>query len=128
MVFPEESFNDFLRHELRWAIGLRNVRPWGYVGLLLTFGLPWTILAAWLAPSLSIAMAYAMGYLVLRCTQVALAGIWGLSDSVTKSAWWLTPLRDALNFVVWIAGFFTSTIVWRGIPYRVKKGLLVPVN
>jgi ceramide glucosyltransferase len=46
MVFAPETFGTYLRHELRWAIGLRNVRPAGYVGLLFTFGLPWTIVAA----------------------------------------------------------------------------------
>jgi len=48
MVLPDESFGEFLKHELRWSIGLRNVRPVGYVGMLLTHGLPWTLLAvAW---------------------------------------------------------------------------------
>src|SRR5260370_13644595 len=46
MVFPKENVGEFLRHELRWAIGLRNVRPAGYVGTILTQGLPWAIAAA----------------------------------------------------------------------------------
>ena len=45
MVFAPETFGQFLQHELRWAIGLRNVRPAGYVGLLFTFGFPWTVAA-----------------------------------------------------------------------------------
>ena len=128
MVFPRESFSAYLRHELRWAIGLRNVRPAGYVGLLLTYGLPWSILAAAIAPSGAVALAYLVAYLVLRCIQVWLAGAWGLNDAITRRSWWLVPLRDAVNFLVWIAGFFTSRITWRGIPYRVEKGLLVPVS
>lgn len=128
MVFPSESFSAYLRHELRWAIGLRNVRPAGYIGLLLTYGLPWSILAAAVAPSRGAALAYLVAYLVLRWAQVWLAGVWGLNDPVTRRSWWLAPFRDALNFLVWIAGFFTSRITWRGIPYRVEKGLLVPVS
>lgn len=128
MVFPRESFATYLRHELRWAIGLRNVRPAGYVGLFLTFGLPWTVLAAAIAPSPACALGYVTAYLVLRLGQVWLTGAWGLNDSVTRRSWWLTPFRDALNFLVWIAGFFTSKIVWRGIPYRVQKGQLVPIT
>ena len=126
MVFPRESFATYLRHELRWAIGLRNVRPAGYVGLLLTYGLPWALLSAAIAPSVSLASAYVIAYLVLRYSQVWLTGAWGLDDPVTRRSWWLVPFRDAINFLVWIAGFFTSRITWRGIPYRVKKGLLVP--
>src|SRR5260370_20147018 len=46
MGFPKENGSEFLRHELRWAIGLRNVRPAGYVGMIFTQGLPWAIAAA----------------------------------------------------------------------------------
>ncbi|MBZ5539779.1 MAG: hypothetical protein LAN61_04565 [Acidobacteriia bacterium] len=55
-------------------------------------------------------------------------GVWGLDDPVTRKSLWLVPLRDALNFAVWIAGFFTSKIRWRGLEFRVQKGLLVPVQ
>ncbi|GAC1633717.1 MAG: bacteriohopanetetrol glucosamine biosynthesis glycosyltransferase HpnI [Candidatus Acidiferrum sp.] len=128
MVFPRESFADYLRHELRWAIGLRNVRPGGYWGLLFTFGLPWTIVAILLAPTSGCAIGYAASYLTLRLFQVWLIGVWGLNDPVTRKSWWLTPVRDAINFVVWLAGFFTSQIKWRGVKYKVKRGnKLVPV-
>ncbi|MGH9743923.1 MAG: glycosyltransferase, partial [Candidatus Acidiferrum sp.] len=42
MVLPDECFREFLKHELRWSIGLRNVRPLGYLGMIFTHGLPWT--------------------------------------------------------------------------------------
>jgi ceramide glucosyltransferase len=128
MVYPRESLGDFLRHELRWAIGLRNVRPLGYVGLLLTFGFPWTVLAMILAPTAWCAAGYALSYLLLRLGQVWITGAWGLNDKVTRRSWWMVPFRDAVNFLVWLAGFFTSTITWRGVPYRVRKGLLIPLT
>lgn len=128
MVFPRESMKEYLQHELRWAIGLRNVRPAGYVGLLMTFGLPWAVLAAALAPSGALAVGYLGAYLALRLLLVWTVGVWGLCDLVTRRSLWLVPLRDAINFAVWIAGFFASKIRWRGIEYRVKKGLLVPVR
>jgi len=127
MVFPRESFRTYLRHELRWAIGLRSVRPSGYWGLLFTFGLPWTVLAVAVAPTFGCAAGYAATYLLLRLTLVLLIGIWGLNDPATRKFWWLTPFRDAINFLVWFAGFFTNQIEWRGIKYKVKKGnKLVP--
>src|SRR5216683_2880912 len=106
MVFAPESFGQYLRHELRWAIGLRNVRPAGYVGLVLTFGLPWTALAVLFAPTAACSAGYAAAYLFLRLGQVWLTGGWGLKDPVTRKSWWLTPLRDLVNFLVWVAGFF----------------------
>jgi ceramide glucosyltransferase len=122
MIFPKENFVTYLRHELRWAIGLRSVRPAGYLGLLFTFGLPWTLLTVAFAPSAGCALGYVTVYLLLRLAQVSLIGIWGLDDSVTRKFLWLVPFRDAINFAVWIAGFFTSEIEWRGIKYKVKKG------
>jgi ceramide glucosyltransferase len=128
MVFPEETFGEYLRHEMRWSIGLRNVRPAGYVGLALTFGLPWAVLAALAAPSAAIAAAYVLAYLVLRPVQVWAAGAWALGDPVTRKSWWLAPLRDLVSFVVWIAGFFSDRVTWRGVEYHVRRGLLVPAT
>src|SRR5258707_1727560 len=128
MIFAPESFEQYLRHELRWAIGLKNVRPAGYFGLLFTFGLPWTIAAVAFAPTIGCAIAYTTAYLLLRFGQVWLIGAWGLNDPVTRKSWWLTPFRDLVNFLVWIAGFFNDRIEWRGVSYRVKKGMLEPVS
>ncbi|MBZ5645712.1 MAG: bacteriohopanetetrol glucosamine biosynthesis glycosyltransferase HpnI [Acidobacteriia bacterium] len=128
MVFPRETIGEYLRHEMRWSIGLRNVRPAGYIGLALTFGLPWAVLAAAVAPSAGIAAAYLLAYLALRLTQVWTSGAWGLDDPVTRKSLWLVPLRDAVSFVVWVAGFFSDKVTWRGRQYRVKRGLLVPLT
>ncbi len=128
MMYPRSTMRDFFQHELRWAIGLRNVRPSGYAGLLLTFGFPWAILAASVAPSRGLGGAYLASYFVLRLVLVWTIGMWGLHDEVTRKSWWLVPLRDLLNFGVWVAGFFTNKIIWRGLEYRVEKGLLIPLK
>ena len=127
MVFPKETIREYLRHELRWAIGLRNVRPAGYFGLALTFGMPWAVLAAVASPSLGIAAGYLLAYMVLRLGQTWAAGVWGLDDPLTRKNLWLVPLRDALNFAVWTTGCFSSKIKWRGLEFHVKKGLLIPL-
>jgi ceramide glucosyltransferase len=129
MVLPDESFGEFLKHELRWSIGLRNVRPVGYVGMLLTHGLPWTLLAVALATASgwgSVAIAYVVAYLILRLGVVWTTAVWGLGDSQIAGKLWLVPLHDAISFVVWVGGFFSNKIVWRGSVYRVRKGLLIP--
>ena len=40
-----------------------------------------------------------------------------LRDRLTLRLWWLVPLQDVLSFLVWIAGFFGNTILWRGRKY-----------
>lgn len=128
MVYPCESLRQFFRHELRWTIGLRNVRPGGHAALAFTFGLPWTMLAMLVAPSSALAGAYAFAYLALRSVVYLTVGIWGLQDPVVRKNWWLVPLRDAINFCVWVASFFSSQICWRGLNFRVSKGLLIPLE
>jgi ceramide glucosyltransferase len=128
MVYGPETLGQFLRHELRWTIGLRSVRPVGHVAMIFTFGLPWTILAAALAPSTFLAVLCLLAYLLLRISVYVTVGVWGLKDSVVRRAWWLAPLRDAANFGVWLASFFSSRFSWRGVEYQVKNGLLIPIS
>lgn len=128
MVYPREGLLQFLRHELRWSIGLRNVRPGGHAAIGFTFGLPWTILAAAVAPSAAVAMFYVLAYLILRSVVYLTVGVWGLEDAVVKRNWWLAPLRDMANFGVWVASFFTNHICWRGLDFRVTKGRLIPLK
>jgi ceramide glucosyltransferase len=131
MVFPKQSFGEFLRHEMRWAIGLRNVRPAGYAGMVFTHGLPWAILAAGVALAsgwTGLAAAYIAAYLVLRVGLAYAAGVWGLGDRNIAAKLWLVPVRDAISALVWFAGFFTDRIRWRGLEYRVRNRLLEPVR
>jgi ceramide glucosyltransferase len=131
MVFPKQSFSQFLIHELRWAIGLRNVRPVGYAGMIFAHGLPWTILAASVAAAsgwAGIAVVYVAAYLIMRIGLAYAAGVWGLRDHKIASKLWLAPVRDAVSAAVWFAGFFTDRIQWRGLEYRVRNRLLEPVG
>jgi ceramide glucosyltransferase len=131
MVFPEETFSDFLRHELRWAIGLRNVRPAGYAGMIFTHGLPWAILAASVAAATGwtgLAVFYLAAYVILRIGVAYAAGVWGLGDRTMTAKLWLAPVRDAVSAAVWFAGFFTDKILWRGLEYRVRDRLLQPAG
>jgi ceramide glucosyltransferase len=131
VVFPEETFQELYRDELRWAIGLRNVRPAAYAGMIFTHGLPWALLAAIVAAAAGwrgIAAAYLAAYLILRIGMAWAAGVWGLRDRTIGGKLWLLPLRDAISAVVWVMGFFSDRIRWRGSEFRVKNGLLTAIG
>ena len=130
MVFAKETIAQYFRHELRWSIGLKNVRPTAYRWLALTHGLPWALLAAALAARAGwegIAAAHLFAYLLLRLVLAWTTGTWGLGDFGAWKKLWLVPLHDAVNFVAWVGGFFSDRILWRGLAYRVKDGQLFPM-
>jgi ceramide glucosyltransferase len=128
MVFPEETLSDFLKHELRWQIQLKNLRRLGYPAMFLTFGFAWSLLVGVLVPSWKIAAAYFLAYFTLRLTLAWVAGVWGLRDPVVKSNLWLVPVRDALNLCVYIASFFSNEVEWRGARYRVCGRSMIPLE
>jgi ceramide glucosyltransferase len=127
MAFPSQTLSAYLRHELRWAIGIRNIRPGGHFGMLFTHGLPWAIAAACVAPSAVIAVAYLAGYFVLRFAMAWAVGVWGLRDPVLRRRIWLLPMRDLLSFFVWLASFGMNRIEWRGSSFTLEKGRMIPV-
>ena len=130
MVLPMETLREYFRHELRWSIGLKSVRPLGYWGLIFTHGLPWALLGAGVALRIGsppLAVSYLLAYLILRVGVTWTTGSWGLGDRRLSKILWLVPIRDSISFVVWIAAFFSDEISWRGLGYHVRRGLLFPI-
>ena len=120
-----ETLASYFRHQFRWCVSTRHSRPWGHFGLVLTHGLPWSIAAAAVAPSLTMAMAFPCAYLALRWAVAWSVGIAGLGDGVVRRKWWLVPVRDAVAFAVWTASLFSNRIDWRGRQFELRSGRLV---
>jgi ceramide glucosyltransferase len=125
MQFPSESLGSHLRHELRWIAGIRHNRPGGHLGLLLTQGLPWAVLAALLAPHGAVAAAWLGAYLAVRLGSGYVIGVWGLDDPVVRRKLWLLPFYDLLAFFTWLASFVMNRIEWRGAFFTLEHGRLV---
>jgi len=128
IVYPHETLADAFRHQIRWNLSIRFSRPAGHLGLILTQGLPWALLAALVAPSAGIAAGYLAGYALLRATMAWVIGVRGMGDSLVRRRMWILPLRDAFAFVVWLASFFPQRIHWRDREFRVRKKRLVPLT
>jgi ceramide glucosyltransferase len=126
-MYPAQTPTSFWSHQMRWARTIRLLRPWSYAGLLLTHGLPWTLLAALVAPARWMAASYLVAYAVLRLTMAWTVGVWGVRDDVLRKKIWLVPLRDAFYFVIWLAGFGSNRITWGNDEYLVRDGQMVPV-
>jgi ceramide glucosyltransferase len=126
-MYTAQTLRGFWEHQLRWARTVRLCRPLSYLGLLVTQGLPWTILAALLAPAGWIASTYLAAYVVLRSGVAWTVGVWGVGDQVLRRNLWLVPARDAIYFVVWLASFGSNRIRWGPIEYAVRNGRMVPI-
>jgi ceramide glucosyltransferase len=127
VVYPRETFAEAFRHQVRWNLSIRSSRPKGHLGLIFTQGLPWAILAALLAPSTAVALAYVAAYVVLRSEMARTVGVWGMQDRELRARLGLLPVRDAFAFVVWLASFFPQRIHWRGKEFYIRERRLVTV-
>lgn len=127
-TYPAQTARSFWEHQMRWARTVRLCRPASYVGLLLTHGLPWALLAAAVAPARWIGGAYLCGYLVLRMAMAWTVGVWGVGDEVLRRRLWLVPLRDAMQFAIWLASFASNRVVWGGVEYKIRQGRMLAVE
>jgi ceramide glucosyltransferase len=121
------SFGDLFLKRLRWIVVMRHMRPFGHFGLVFTWGLPWSLLALLLAPSLSVGAAFVAAYLSLRVAMTVLMEGWGLRQTVSWRSLAFIPVWDAMAFAIWLASFTRSTIRWRDHDYFIRNGELVPV-
>jgi ceramide glucosyltransferase len=124
-VYPRETFAEAFRHQVRWNLSIRYSRPAGHLGLIFTQGLPWTILAAILAPSTDLALVYLVAYLGLRIEMARAVGVWGMEDRALRAKLAMLPARDAFTFIVWLASFFPQRIHWRGKEFYVREKRLI---
>lgn len=126
-MYPAQTARGFWDHQLRWARTVRLCRPLSYIGLLFTQGLPWVVLACFVAPVKWIAGVYVLAYLILRLAMAWTVGVWGVSDEVLRRRIWLVPLRDAIHFAVWLASFGSNRVKWGSEEYVIRRGQMVPV-
>jgi ceramide glucosyltransferase len=122
------SLRDLFHKRLRWIVVMRHMRPWGHLGLLLTQGLPWSLAAIAIHPSVEVAAGYLGAYLGLRFAMTWMVGIWGLRQGTLWKKLPLIPVWDALAFLIWLTSFSRNSIRWRDGEYYIRDGRLVPVN
>ncbi|HUZ05449.1 MAG TPA: glycosyltransferase, partial [Acidobacteriaceae bacterium] len=125
---PAYRFRQFFDHQLRWARNLRDVRPGGYWGLLITFGLPWA-LGNVLATGASFSSLILLSLMVLARIGLALSvGVSLLHDRCVPRDLWLLPLRDCMALGIWFWSFADDHIEWRGERFLLHHGKLTRAN
>ncbi len=121
---PAYRWRGFLEHQLRWFRTVRDSRPWGYAGLVFTFGQVWAALNV-VASGMSLVSLWLLVLsFFLRLALAGAVGVNVLGDTQVLANFWLLPVRDVVAMGLWVAGFAGDTIVWRGERFAVKDGKL----
>lgn len=125
---PPYSVGECVKHQLRWARGIRHCRPGGYAGLIFTFGLPWALLALAFSSAAAWAWELLVVILVSRLAVAVMVGKKVLGDDQVVGLVWLVPVRDIFGLFIWITSFAGRTVAWRGDSFYLKDGKLVRIG
>jgi ceramide glucosyltransferase len=120
-VLAPTKFLAMIRHQTRWARSTRMSRPFGYLGLVLTYGTALALLNAAVDRCSTQSVLFLCFTLSLRLVVAWLIGVHWLGDGVLKRYFWLIPLRDVLSPVIWILGLAGKRVEWRGRTFRVLR-------
>jgi ceramide glucosyltransferase len=123
------DFKKSIAHQQSWATSTRFSRPLGHLGELLTYAVPYGLLAlAVLGASGHLALGLALVAItilnrVLLCLLVAGCVV---RDRAAFRKAWLYPLRDFMGFCFWLRSYFGSRrLRYRGDLYELlSKGRL----
>jgi ceramide glucosyltransferase len=119
---PAYDFGGFFDHQLRWARSTRDSRRWGYVGLGITYCIPWAVLNC-IASGFALWSFSLLSLVLLARVSVALSvGVGLLRDEQVLRDIWLLPLRDFFGLAFWAWSFASDTVVWRGERFQLRHG------
>ncbi len=127
-LLPADSWRTMIQHQFRWVRSAAGSRPKGHFGLILTYGLPFVVLALAVAPGSHAVWALAATWLFLRLLSAWIAGVYVLGDPTLRRNLLLVPARDLLSVALWVASFFFKRITWKGRQYRMEKGKMVALG
>ncbi len=116
------AFKSSIAHQQGWATSTRFSRPMGHLGEVLTYAVPFGLLAC-IALTLSGHWAWGAGLLaftildrVFLCLMVSSLVV---RDRVAARKAWLYPLRDLMGFIFWVRSYLTGRrLRYRGDPYE----------
>jgi len=119
---PAYRVRGFCEHQVRWARTLRDARQWGYLGLGITYCIPWAVLNC-VASGFALWSFTLLSLVVLARVAVALSvGVGVLGDGQVLRDIWLLPLRDFIGLGFWAWSYASDTIVWRGERFHLHHG------
>ena len=115
------GWKEVWKHQLRWARTIRVCRPLPYFMSVLGNATAWPLL--WLLLERDpAAVAFCLAALLFRIVSAAQQQKRLTQSGAHWAWWWLTPVKDLLDVLIWAAAFRGNRIEWRGEHYRILAG------
>lgn len=109
------------RHQLRWARTIRVCRPAPYFMSILNNATLWPLL--WMLTGReTVAVPFFVASLLFRTVSAAHQQKRLTEFDDHLGYWWLTPVKDVLDVLIWAAAFWGNHVEWRGERYRILAG------
>lgn len=121
-VLSKMSVRNFIKHQVRWARGIRACSPWGHTGSVITNGMVFAFFYMLVAGFSFYACSLFLATATLRMIVARYVGVHCLHDGIVRSSFLLIPLRDLLGFVIWWSALFGRHVEWRGKKFRLARG------
>lgn len=121
---PAYDWRGFCDHQLRWLRTVRDARPGGYAGLIFTQGMTLAVLNVIASGATLMSLWLLALCFFLRLALAMTVGAEVLGDHQVLPSLWLLPIRDLIATGLWIGGFASNTVIWRGERFEIKKGKL----
>jgi ceramide glucosyltransferase len=129
IVLPPATFRSMIKHQTRWARGIRACRPWGHFGSIVTHGTVLALLLVLISQGSIHSLSILSLTLLVRISMVCLVGVRRFGDRVLLRNLWLVPFRDILGFLFWCLGQIGKTVEWRGKTFRLTNdGKMAPAR
>lgn len=122
LVLPPTTLKSMLKHQIRWARGIKACRPWGHLGALVTHGTPLAFLLAVVSQGSAPSLLILGATLLTRLIVIHSIAIHGLGDRLMRKNLWLLPLRDLLGLLIWGLGQAGKTVTWREQVFKLTAG------
>lgn len=121
----QADFVESMKHQVRWMKSTRFSRPKGHLGMALTFGVPFGVMAwagALLLDMPVLAWGALLGSVLGRSLQAWVVGKFVVQERRIWTAMILFPLRDFIGPLIWALSYASNRIQWRGEMYELVDG------
>ncbi len=125
----QDRLGSMIRHQVRWARGIRACRPWSYLGLIFTHGTAAALFFAIISGFSRTAWILLIITLSVRLIASWRIGTHWMQDRIHRRYFWLVPIRDLLSFLIWLMSLGGQKVEWRGILFKlVTNGKIVEIG